>query len=155
MTPDPTPLDFVPAETWMQSYYLHPEYAADLPAMTGPLLALLNDPKANTSSRMAVWAFLDAAHGNHQWSDGRDLPRPRLRELRAYSLRDGTIREPWHMDARYGAFFATGDCAYLDAVIVLAQHSPTHPMHAAADWSIHSLARQHTVIAAYAAGAAT
>lgn len=141
-------------ETWMHTFYLHPSpdpHRDALPAMTTTLLQLSYGPGTNTSTRMSVWAFLDRAHGNHDWADGRDLPRPRLRELRSYDLERGSIREPWHIDARYGAFFGCGNCRLLDAIIGLAQREPTHPLHAAADWSLHTLAEEHPVIAAYAA----
>jgi len=145
-------------EAWMSAFYLHPgppdePHRALLPEMTTALLKMSRGPGTNTSSRMGIWAFLDTAHGHYDWADGRDLPRPRLRELRAYDLHRGSIREPWHIDARYGAFFGCGDCRILDAIIGLAQQDPTHPLHAAADWSLHSVAGQHPVVAAYARGA--
>lgn len=147
-------------EAWMNAFYLHPlpddpddAHRVLLPEMTTALLALSRGPGTNNSSRMGTWAFLDAAHGHHNWADGRDLPRPRLRELRSYDLERGTIREPWHIDARYGAFFGSGNLRLLDAIIGLAQQDPTHPLHTAADRSLHSVAGKHPVVAAYARGA--
>lgn len=129
-----------PEKYIMRFLLLSDEERARLEEMIPKLLSI--SAAANNSARMATYAFLDASTGGVEWSKSRDIPPARLRELRAYDLRGPTFREPWHIDARYGAFFGCGDAALLKPVQRLAE-SPTHQLSGVARWSLDSVRRQH------------
>ncbi len=130
---------------FMESFCLDQGAKDRLPSVTQ---ALVNEAaKHNRSARMATYAFLDEAYGHQDWKAER-VQVSTLRELRKYNLRADTIREPWHIDARYGAFFGRADFHLLERIVHLVHNEPTHPLHSVAEWSLESLCEQFPHIAA-------
>jgi hypothetical protein len=136
---------------FMGSFCLRPEARSELPGMVQVLVDAA--AQGNRSACASIYALLDEAWGSRAWTLQVPAIRlPVLRELRAYDLREDRIREPWHIDARYGAFFGSGDARLLDRIVALAQQESTHPLHQAADWSLSSICQQYPHVAK-AAGA--
>lgn len=133
---------------WMMRYLLLP--AEERVRLDEMIPVLLKSASASDlSARMATYAFLDAATGGVSWSLEREgVSSARLRELRAYDLRGDRFSEPWHLDARYGAFFGCGDAALLLPIRELARVPSEHPLRLAARWSLQSACRQHPRAAA-------
>lgn len=127
----------------MGTFCIEPKAKAQLPDQIQPLVDAV--APLNRSARASVYAFLDEASPG--WVAKRVHPSI-LRELRAYNLRSDRIWEPWHIDARYGAFFGSADPRLLDRVVELTQQEPAHPLHSVALWSLNSLCRQYPHIAA-------
>jgi hypothetical protein len=130
----------------MYGFCLVPE-ARDALAIQTPLL-VEQAAEHNRAARAATYAFLDAAWGSQDWSSSCNCHPSTLRELRAYDLREGSIREPWHIDARYGAFFGSADTTLLTKILHLVQHEPTHPLFKVASWSLESCASRFPHVAA-------
>lgn len=135
----------VELQAWLHTYCLHPETRDRLAVNTQVLVDAV--ACLNRSARAGTYAFLDAAHGGPIWMAER-VSAPVLRELRRYDLRKDAIREPWHIDARYGAFFGCADATLLRQIVRLAQEEPTHPLHEAANWSLSSVCREFPHVAA-------
>lgn len=124
---------------WMMSYRVG---LADPIALAANQQAIVDMAAASNSSAKAImYAFLDEAWGHHDWRAENVSSRIRF-QVRARDLRNDPITEPWHIDVLYGAFFGSGDAAFLAPVrdLLLGKRSAAPELYAAADWSLTSIA---------------
>lgn len=113
--------------------------------------------KSNNSAKATTYAFLDHAwQGERDWTkEVRNVTQSMVRKMRARKLLTDKITEPWHIDVCYGAFFGSGDSAYLKPVVKLIESRSFRPpdLVMAAEWSLNSLRQQSLHVEAALMGA--
>jgi hypothetical protein len=105
--------------------------------------------KNNRAAKASCYAFLDKAWaGERNWTeDVTGVTQSVLRAVRARKLKKDKIKEPWHIDVLYGAFFGSGDPEYLRPIVdMLKAKEHAQELIAAAEWSLNSLVGRYTTV---------